>query len=230
MKGVRRRVWCWGGEKTIIIMKNYIIYFLFLFPCTPLLRAMGKEIIPEIRDDYATYTVLVKDTKIAVDKIISITKSNNNANYIENNTDVKHISLPKEIVLIVTVKINNHKYFQFKLRCEELYKKPFFRFDSDGPTHRNYDDNIRLEEQQVTTPHFNWYDANGLNIAYKTDKLLDEKERLALEDIDLCLAHYCHEANIRCIDDTFPEVLLETGELPLDMPPIDDPNANIQFS
>ena len=190
---------------------------------------MGKEIVPEIRDDFATYTILVKEDKTIVDKVISISKSQNNANYIENDSIVEHTSIDKDIILIITVKISNHKYFQFKLRCQELYPKPFFRYDSDGPTHRNYDDNIPLAEQLITTPHFNWYNKDGINIAYKTEKLLDPKEKEALEDIDLCLAHYCHEANLKCVDGNYPEVLLDLDELPLNTPPV-DPNANIQFS
>lgn len=189
---------------------------------------MGKEVAPEIRENYSYYNTLLKERKSIFHEVIEISEVGNNANFLEAAKEVKHVSVTKDIVFIVTVKSNNHKHFQFKLRCKDLSKRPFFRYDSDGGTHRNYDESIPFAEQQVTTPHFNCYNENGLNIAYKTDQLNNEEERKALEDINLCIAHYCNEANIRLNEDDFPSISILPGTLQLEVVQ-DDPNSNVKF-
>src|ERR1700733_8118374 len=139
-----------------------------------ILTAMGKIIIPEIRDNYSFYNRLLKERKSIFDSVIGISEiRKNQKNYLINTTEVKHIQLTDKIILTSEVKINNHKYFLFKLRYINLSETPFFHYDSDGATHRNYgNENLPLKEQQVTTPHFNCFNENGLSVAYKTDKLL----------------------------------------------------------
>lgn len=189
---------------------------------------MGKEIRPEISSNYGFYNNLLKDRKSVFSKLISISKPGNNENILENKVSISHSILQNEIVLIVDVKMRNHNFFQFKLKCDDLSKVPFFRFDSDGDTHRNYDEDIPLSQQQVSTPHFHYYNEKGVNIAYKTTQLLDDAERIALEDINLCIKHFCHEANLRVDPDDFPEVEVVHGGLKLKTTQ-EDPNSNVTF-
>lgn len=189
---------------------------------------MGKEIIESIRDNYSMYNKLLKERKSIFDAVIDISKPNNNANTLETIKAVKHPTLENSIVFIVNVKVNNHNFFQFKLRCKDLSGKPFFRFDSDGETHRNYDDDIPIDEQQVTPPHFHFYNEKGINIAYKTSQLQNEAELKALEDINLCVKHFCHEANLFLDDDNFPEITIMPSNLPFKFSQI-DPTENVIF-
>ena len=87
---------------------------------------------------------------------------------------------------------------------------------------------IPFADQQVTTPHFNCYNENCLNIAYKTEQLNNEEERKALEDINLCIAHYCNEANVRLKEDDFPTISILPGTLQLEIVQ-EDPNSNVKF-
>jgi len=103
--------------------------------------------------------------------------------------------------------VRNHKDFKFKLRCKSLTEEPYFRFDSDGVAHQNKDPETPLKEQMVTTPHFNSFYRNGRYYAYKTDKLKDNKEAKALEDINLCFAHFCFETNLRYPIDEITEIV-----------------------
>ena len=67
-------------------------------------------------------------------------------------------------------------------------------------------------------------------MAYKSYKLKDEKEVIALEDINLCIVHYCYESNLRHKEDDFPKIKFKQdlfSEIRLDN---SDPNLNIQFS
>jgi hypothetical protein len=189
---------------------------------------MSKEIIPEIKQNYNFYESLLRERKSIFQSVISISRVGNNRNILESNCDINHTLLTNDIVLRVNVKVNNHNFFQFKLRCSDLCAAPFFRYDSDGEAHRNYDENIPLAEQQVSTPHFHFYNENGVNIAYKTQQLIDENQRKALEDINLCIKHFCHESNIRLNADDFPDVEILPDLLPLRVSN-DDPTSNVNF-
>lgn len=190
---------------------------------------MGKEIVTKFKEDYSTYKLLLEDTKSIFDNVIEINATGNNANTLEKIESIEHKSLNKDIDLIVNVKVNNNKFFQFKLRCKEYCNIPFFRFDSDGDTHRNYFENTtKLDAQQVKTPHFHIYNQDGLNIAYKTPQLENEKDRKALEDINLCIYHFFREANIILPNNHLPIVQIKGGSLDLDFSN-DDPNANMTF-
>lgn len=190
---------------------------------------MGKIIIEKIRDNYPLYTDLVQIRKHISERVLDLSeKKKTHNNYLAVNTILKHTVLPNEILFIVELKMTNYKYFLFKLRCTSLCDIPFFRFDSDGAPHRNYDETIPLHLQQITTPHFNSFNKDGLSIAYKTDKLKDDKERIALEDISLCIVHFCYESNIRFPLEDFPSITIMAGTLQLPVTK-DDPNAGVQF-
>lgn len=202
---------------------------IFFTPFIALLLYMGKTIIPEIRDNYPLYTNLKDKRKSGTDKVIDISAPATNRNFISNKkTLLKHITLPDEILFISEVKVRDYKYFHFKIKCEALCGTPFFRYDSDGPTHRNYDDNIPFNEQQVTTPHFHRFNTEGVSIAYKTEQLKKEESKKALEDISLCAAHFYHEGNIRVGDDDFPTISILSKTLGLTHTE-DDPNTGVNF-
>ena len=79
-----------------------------------------------------------------------------------------------------------------------------------------------------TSPHFNCFNEKGESVAYKTEQLKNEQERVALEDINLCMSHFCYESNIRLNDDEYPgiSILSSTLQLPIIK---DDPNSGVEF-
>jgi hypothetical protein len=197
--------------------------------CTELETVSMADIIyPEIKDKYNYYTKLLKDRKSVFDSVIEIRSFGNNNKILEKETGVKHESIQDEIILIVNVRISNQGFFQFKLRCKSLAAVPFFRYDSDGDTHRNYGENIPLSQQQITTPHFHRFTEDGRNFAYKTDRLLDEKECKSLEDINACIAHFFDESNTRLGENNYPSCTVNPQELQLDIS-MNDPLDNIVF-
>jgi len=189
---------------------------------------MATKRSTEIQENYSFYNNLLQERKSIFKEVLEINNTSNNFNTLEETIDVVHPQISKDMILIVNVKINNYNFFQFKLRYKPFFPKPFFRFDSDGDTHWNRIDGVPLEKQAVTTPHFHKYNENGIEIAYKTDKLLDENERKALEDINLCVIHFFHEANIRLKVDEFPEIKIMTNSLGFTFTK-EDPNKNINF-
>ncbi|WP_366182996.1 hypothetical protein [Flavobacterium ovatum] len=190
---------------------------------------MGREIVTKFKEDYSTYNKLLKETKSIFDNVINITEVGNNANTLEKIEDLKHKTLKNNIELIINVKVSNNKFFQFKLKCKEYCKIPFFRFDSDGDTHRNYLENTtKLDAQKVEPPHFHFFNEDGLNLAYQTPQLENKNEKKALEDINLCIFHFFKEANIILSNDLLPIIKIKGNSLGLDFSN-DDPNANMTF-
>lgn len=189
---------------------------------------MGVTRSLKIKNNYAFYSKLLQERKSIFSEIIEINKVGNNANILEKKELIKHKEIDANMLLIVDVKISNHNFFQFKLRYKEYVQQPFFRFDSDGETHRNKVKGIPFESQLITTPHFHKFNENGVEIAYKTDKLLDVNEVKALEDINLCIKHFFHESNIRFNEESFPEIKILSNSLGFSLQD-KDPNSNIIF-
>ncbi|UNY99858.1 hypothetical protein MQE36_05795 [Zhouia spongiae] len=189
---------------------------------------MGATKSLKVKEDYSLYNRLLEERKSIFTEVIEVNKVGNNANTLSQAEDVEQEVITEQVILIVDVKLNNYNFFQFKLRCKDYIPNPFFRFDSDGETHRNRIEGIPFEEQAVTPPHFHKFNENGIEIAYKTDKLLDEKESKALEEINLCIIHFFHESNTRLKQDDFPEVKISSNSLGLSFTS-DDPNENIDY-
>lgn len=190
---------------------------------------MGQKKFPQIKENYSFYNNLLAERKSIFTEVIEINNKANNHSFVESVDKVDHPEVNDDnMILCVEVKINNHAYFQFKLRYQSFVPAPFFRFDSDGTTHHNRIEGIPLNEQAITTPHFHKFNENGIEIAYKTDKLLDPKESKALEDINLCIIHFFHESNTRLKDDDFPEIKIQSDTLGFKMTK-EDPNQNIDF-
>lgn len=185
----------------------------------------------EVKKKYSFYQTLLKGIKnLTYPTIILDDLKGTKKDWKIKSVDAKHIHLHDEhVVFTVESKVNDDKNFKFALKCNNLSDTPFFRFDSDGAAHKNAFFEIPLKNQQVTTPHFHKYDENGQCIAYKTEKLKDEKESKALEDINLCIIHFCHESHLRYQMDNFPTIEQNPSELPLKLSN-DDPLQNIKFA
>jgi hypothetical protein len=167
--------------------------------------------------DYPLYLQLMRERKTLQVSPILLEPKRNNRHFIMKETPVTHVSIPEEdISVIVEASLLNQRHFGFKIRAGFLSPVPCFRFDGDGQTHRNDGDSIPLPQRQITTPHFHKCREDGTLVAYKTAALLDQAEEQTLTgDINLALAHFCHEANVRFREDGFPETHPREKELPL---------------
>lgn len=129
----------------------------------------------DIRDQFDYFTELLSVNKIALCKAIQLAPKRSNVKWFLGQSNIQHETINDDIILVVEQSKRDSKY-GLKLRCPSLSDEPFFRFDSDGPAHRNHFPDIPLEEQSVTTPHFNSHNAAGKSIAYKIDTLKKETE------------------------------------------------------
>jgi hypothetical protein len=167
----------------------------------------------DIRDQFDFFRELISVDKIALSKTIHLEPKKSNAKWLSGQSSVKHDTINEEITFAVERSKRDSKY-GIKLRCPSLTGEPFFRFDSDGPAHRNDFPEIPLEEQSVTTPHFNSYKEDGKPIAYKNDKLKNEKEaKIISEDVNFGISLFCMESNTKLSTGDFPNVIDKAPEI-----------------
>lgn len=167
---------------------------------------MSKSNI-DVKDNFDYFNELVYSEKNIEDEKILLLPKRNNRDWLINKTNVQHSTIDDEIVLIIEQKISLYKY-GIKLHCSDFTEKPYFRFDSDGPAHRNTS-KYPLSEQLVTTPHFNTFDEEGEEFAYKNDVLKKDEEAKAIsENIDFGVSLFFQEANIKTKQkDEYPEIM-----------------------
>lgn len=167
----------------------------------------------DIKNHFDIFTELINKEKIVLKNIIQLEQKKNNARWKTGQSEVQHKTINESIILIVEKSKTDSKY-GIKLLCPSFTNEPFFRFDSDGPTHRNTAPNIPLEDQAVTTPHFNSFIEDGHSIAYKNEALKNEKNsKIITEDINFGIALLCIETNSKLSNGEFPTIADKEPEL-----------------
>lgn len=150
-----------------------------------------------IRDNYQQYDLFINEDKTPSCDYLAIDEEK------KSRTDTKKKDMKiycdgfSDVAFTVEQKKDIDSDFKFSLKCTSFCEKPLFRYDSSGPSHRNSNFQIPINEQKVPTPHFHKYWNDGKEIAYKTKALEDEVQRKALEDISICIYHFMDEANIK---------------------------------
>ena len=180
-----------------------------------------------IRDNYKQYDLFINEEKTPSSNYMALDDEK------KSRPDTKRKAMPiyckdfADVAFTVEQKKDIDTDFKFSLKCPPFCEKPLFRYDSSGPSHRNSNFQIPINEQKVPTPHFHKYWSDGKEIAYKTEALKDEVQRKALEDISICIYHFMQEANIEYENfqlNSFP------GILPFDKEAENsDPLENITF-
>lgn len=174
----------------------------------------------EIRDQFTFFNELLSELKIVSDSNIRLKAKANNPYWLIGSSTISHNTINEDIVLIVERSQRERKY-GIKLRCKTLSSEPFFRFDSDGPAHRNDDPLIPLENQLITTPHFNTYNERGKGFAYKNEVLNREKDsKIIIADINFGISLFCVESNCQLSNDSFPNVIDIAPEIDFALEPI----------
>ncbi|MCM4162162.1 MULTISPECIES: hypothetical protein [unclassified Arenibacter] len=187
--------------------------------------------VKEIRENYKRYEELIGEIKNTSIQTITLDElKGNHQNTRVKKVNVEHVSVPEKLELIIESRIENKKDFKFKLRAPEYTGIPFFRFDSDGVAHYNRVPDVELPNQKVETPHFHKFDSDGRNIAYKTAPLEKATECDALlNDISLCMAHYCDESRTYYKNEYYVEII-QTPPTELDFDSHkDNPTEGVQY-
>ncbi|MBU2947410.1 hypothetical protein [Zobellia uliginosa] len=182
----------------------------------------------EVKDNYELLQKLTYGPKNLATDLIILQPKKNNLDWLKQSAKIDHLIIDENITLIVEKKLSLYKY-GIKLHCPNFTEKPYFRFDSDGPAHRNKTE-LPLSEQKITTPHFNTYDDKGQEFAYKSDALKSEEDAKAIvENLDFGISHFFHETNIETNGKAeYPEIKVDEPEL-FEIEPETDPLNGIDF-
>ena len=118
--------------------------------------------------------------------------------------------------------------FSLKILSTIIPSKILYRYDSDGPEHKNKVDYIPLPQQSVPTPHYHRFDNQGYLLAYQTEDMKDCSQISNWKDLEKVFEYFCQSGNIHTnISDDKPRIIISTGNLPLDYG--DDPTNGLNF-
>lgn len=171
------------------------------------------KFIPSIASNIALFKRLVHERKIITNKMILLSEKNNNPRWIHGQSQAILKGVTDKISFTIKVSKVANKY-GLMLGCKELCEPPYLRFDSDGATHVNSNEDIPLLERVVMTPHFNTYDEEGREFAYKNAILKDEAEATAIANsLEFGISLFCNESNAFLEDNEVP-TYVDTTTLP----------------
>ena len=188
---------------------------------------MGKSNI-DIKNNYEYFKDLCYAEKNLKANPIVLEPKKSNRDWLKQSEKIEHSTIDENINLVVEKKISLYKY-GIKLHCPNFTEKPYFRFDSDGPAHRNKTE-LPLPEQKITTPHFNTYDEKGQEYAYKSEVLKNEEDAMAIvKNLDFGISHFFQETNIKTHGkEEYPKIEVNEPEL-FEVKPENDPLNGIDF-
>lgn len=153
---------------------------------------MGSNINKElllIMEDYNLFLCSEKQIEMPIE--VTKKKANHPTSlYIEK--EVKSSRQLGEDTFDCEIRNKDIKNYSYQLLTDAISKRVLFRLDEGNGTHRNNVPTLPLKDQQVPTPHFHKYDANGRFFAYRTEEL----NSISCLDIKQGLTIFCQEANI----------------------------------
>lgn len=129
-----------------------------------------------------------------------------------------------ETVLECEMREKSEINYSFKILSDKVKSRMLFRMDEGDGTHWNRHFPVPIEQQQVPTPHFHKKGDDGIEYAYRTDKLEKGPNPLNIHDGFLTFCEECHITN----EDVEIKVQ-EEGILPLQFEPDSDPLKGVKF-
>lgn len=181
-----------------------------------------------VKDNWIFFRTLCDGAKVLHDNPIKLKINKGHLTSLFGESYGEHVQTEDEIVLIVDKVLNKDKY-GLKLRCEKLHRRPYFRFDSNGPAHNNRDDSKSILENQIHTPHFNTFNEQGEEYAYQNDVLKDHNQAKAIaENMEYGIDLFCREINIFLKDGKCPECVDTTVTIGLNIT-AEEETDNVNF-
>lgn len=191
---------------------------------------MGKEKPHQlVAENFSTYELALTVEKVIPKDDISINNPGNNKEWLESDkqklSNSNSVLNNIDIIFEASYRKQNQTNYKFKLFSEFFTKKPIIHFDSAGRAHRNP---TSLSGGSIDTPHFNRLNENGINFAYKTPELINDRTKdILVNDMNLGLAHFCNEVNIITKKysmnnslEKYPSIIFQTSFIPDQQDPL----------
>ena len=181
-----------------------------------------------IKDNYSSYEAYLASRKVVASPFVISESKSNHPSSIYSESPLTSTHLFGEVNLGCEVNSSNISDFSLKILSSIIPSRVLYRYDSDGPDHKNKVDYIPLPQQSVPTPHYHQFDVQGNLLAYQTDDMKDSSKASNWKDIEKAFDYFCQAGNIHAnIPDDKPRIVLNTGSLPLDFG--DDPTNGSNF-
>ena len=81
-------------------MNLFALFWFQIFLTQRYFSAMGKEVAPEIRENYSFYNPLLKERKSIFHEVIEISEIGNHANFLQTTKVEKYVSVNKRYSLL----------------------------------------------------------------------------------------------------------------------------------
>ena len=181
-----------------------------------------------IKDNYSSYEAYLASRKVVASPFVISESKSNHPSSIYSESPLTSTHLFGEVNLGCEVNSTNISDFSLKILSSIIPSRVLYRYDSDGPDHKNKVDYIPLPQQSVPTPHYHQFDVQGNLLAYQTDDMKDHNQASNWKDIEKAFDYFCHAGNIHAnIPDDKPRIVVNTGSLPFDFG--DDPTNGLNF-
>lgn len=185
-----------------------------------------NQINKSIRDNYSMYMSLLRCDKTTEQEIVALSNGRGSHKRYRN----ARIDITYSIGRVGYISIRQSKSllidYGFQVFAEG-FPVPIFRFDADGATHYNMDnENLTLLEREIKTPHFHQFDATGKEIAFRTTALADFEFEVQ-NDINSGLSCFCEQFDIHCMSSKKIVVVEQTELFPTEV--FDDVHKGVIF-
>ncbi len=181
---------------------------------------IDREIL-SILNDYHLFIDSDKsiDMPFCVDKV-----DNNHVTALKGETELRTQFPLGNTILQCQVRERNEFNYSISILSDKIQSRMLFRLDEGDGTHWNRHLPVPVDQQQVPTPHFHKKGDDGIEYAYRTDKLKEEPAPLNIHD---GFSVFCDECHIK--NEDVEIIVQEEGVLPLEFEPVADPLKGVNF-
>lgn len=159
------------------------------------------------------------DMPFCVDKV-----DDNHITALIGETELRASSPLGNTTLRCQVRERNEFDYSISILSDRIQSRMLFRLDEGDGTHWNRHLPVPIEQQQVPSPHFHRKGDDGIEYAYRTDRLEKGPDPLNIHD---GFSIFCEECHIN--NDNIEIRVQEEGKLPFDPDPDSDPHKGVKF-
>lgn len=131
-----------------------------------------------VKEHYEEYLSIKVDPKASDAKDVFLKPKDNHKDREVADIQINDLLHDREFTLRFYGNKDWASKYAINLFCKEFMETACYRFDSFGDQHVNYKNNP-LKKRVVTTPHFNEFDSDGIEIAYKSPELENPQYNVA---------------------------------------------------
>lgn len=184
-------------------------------------RSKVDNEILSILEDYHLFIDSDKsmDMPFCVDKV-----DGNHVTALKGEAELRAASPLGNTMVKCQVRDKNEFNYSFSILSDRIQSRMLFRLDEGDGTHWNRHIPIPVEQQQVPTPHFHKKGDDGIEYAYRTNRIDESPSPLNIHDGFSIFCEECH------INHNQVEIRIqEEGMLPLEYEPEVDPLKGVSF-